>query len=211
VAHVFFIVKLDPCVGPVKDFGHTVTNLLSMENRLPKLFISEETGRPFDACLVCGKYLLQEGTPYVIEKSYRNLEEFDSSELLFEYAICLACANKFSESLSEETKERITNYLSNSGISPLALSEGADLVEPMTCAIKRTPIRQSAEYQLIAHCNGTQLSSSLPPFAVGFAAMEEMAELLSDKSRDELDGFIGQHFSGPPDVAEILRRRPVLI
>jgi hypothetical protein len=49
------------------------------------------------------------------------------------------------------------------------------------------------------------------PYAISGTAMEEVNELISEKTRDILDDFIGQHFSGPPEVAEILKRRPVLV
>jgi len=79
------------------------------------------------------------------------------------------------------------------------------------CLIKDTPIRLSPEYQITAQCNGPYLLFTYMPFALSMAAMEEIGNLLSAKSRGEMDDFIGRHFSGPPEIAVLLKRRLALV
>ena len=49
------------------------------------------------------------------------------------------------------------------------------------------------------------------PFAVSLAAMDEIAALLSEETLGEMDDFIGTHFSGPPELADILLKRPPVL
>jgi hypothetical protein len=72
-------------------------------------------------------------------------------------------------------------------------------------------IIKSKEYSLYAHAFGKKLVYDLFPYAVSGGVMEEVNDLISEKTREILDDFIGRHFSGPPEVAEILKRRPVLV
>jgi hypothetical protein len=72
-------------------------------------------------------------------------------------------------------------------------------------------INESKEYSLYAHAFGKKLVYDLFPYAVSGEVMEEVNDLISEKTREILDDFIGRHFSGPPEVAEILKRRPVLV
>jgi hypothetical protein len=184
---------------------------MSRNPEIPARYYSDETSQPFDSCLVCGRYLLDAGVSYLIEKSYRNTS-LRQNEVLFEYAICMECAMKFHEALSTETRERIQQYLLQSGLSVnMRKNEEEMVAAPTHCQIKNTPLESSAEFQVVVHCQGRSLVSDVPPFAVGTEAMDEMAALFSPKSRDEMDGFIGQYFTGPPEVAEILRRRPVMV
>ena len=70
---------------------------------------------------------------------------------------------------------------------------------------------KNREYSIYAQANGKQLKYGVFPYAISGIVMEEVNNLLSEKTREVLDDFIGQHFSGPPEVADILRKRPVLV
>jgi hypothetical protein len=42
--------------------------------------------------------------------------------------------------------------------------------------------------------------------------MEEMNSFLSDETRQEMDDFMGNYFSGPPEIAALLKsKRPIFI
>ena len=49
------------------------------------------------------------------------------------------------------------------------------------------------------------------PLALSLSAMEEMTSLLSEKSLGEIDDFIGKYFSGPPEVAALLKKKFVMV
>ncbi|RAV99444.1 hypothetical protein DQQ10_19690 [Pseudochryseolinea flava] len=195
---------------------------MAEENQDPKLvpipptFHASDTGKPFDHCLMCNQYLLDEGTPYMIEKAVKQHPEMNVVETIFEYAMCMFCAIRMHESLSVESRERISAYFqSNVNFEKRhfdLLGQTDDIANWIgKCAVKRTPISESSEYQLVAQCEGKNLVFSAMPFALSLAAMEEMSSLLSAQSLGEIDDFIGKYFSGPPEVAALLKKKFVMV
>jgi hypothetical protein len=185
--------------------------------KIPRLLHNSGTKLPFSNCMVCNKYLLGPGTPYMIEKSIRQVPEMKFKETLFEYAMCIDCSVMMNSALSVESRKRIDAYfLANTGLE----QRQARLAKRKTvrfqnwisrCIVKKTPITAAREYQIVGLCDGENLVMSHMPFAISVEAMEEITELLSEKSLGEIDGFIGKYFTGPPEVSEILKKRLVLI
>lgn len=184
---------------------------------LPPELYNSETKKPLDHCLMCDLYLLEEGTPYMIEKSIKQHPELGLKETIFEYAMCMTCAMKMNDSLSEESRQRIGEYFARHANFPERSKSFADQntfdLDSWTarCIIKDTPIVESSEYQIVAQCDGTHLLFTGMPFAISFAAMEEMSALMSAKSLGEMDDFIGKYFTGPPEVAELLKKKFILV
>ena len=183
---------------------------------IPDAFRSSETGQLFDRCLMCNTFLLDAGIPYMIEKAVKQHPEMNVVEPIFEYAMCMNCAMKMHEALSIESRQRISAYFQSHvdfEQRHLELIEKTDDMSRWigTCIIKKTPIAQSGEYQLVAQCNGRELMLTGMPFALSLSAMEEMTSLLSTKSLGEIDDFIGKYFSGPPEVAELLKKKFVMV
>lgn len=167
--------------------------------------------------MVCDKYLLDEGTPYFIEKSIRQYPDMRAQEVIFEYAVCLQCSMAMSESLSEESRKRTSEYLMNHAHFESRGERLSEMENPSIehwidrCLLKDTPIAAAREYQIVAQCLGRKLQLHDMPFALSQEALEELAHLLSNETLDEMDDFIGKHFSGPPELAEILRKRPPVL
>ena len=61
---------------------------------LPKQFYNSETGQPIAHCIMCNRFLLEDGVTYMIEKAIKQHHELNFSEPIFEYAMCMACATK---------------------------------------------------------------------------------------------------------------------
>jgi hypothetical protein len=185
--------------------------------RIPKIFFSSDTGKPFSNCLMCGKFLLQNGTSYMIEKAIKQHPEMNVTETIFDYALCTDCAVRMNAAMSVESRQRISAYFAeNVNLAErreTLLQKKTLRVQPWLnkCVIKKTPIAQSPEYQLVAQFDGKHMLFTYMPFALSFEAMDEMGGLMSAQSRGEIDDFIGRYFSGPPEVAEILRKRLVLV
>lgn len=172
-------------------------------------FLNSETGRPFETCLMCG--LSVSDKQHVIEKVIRNYPTMGTTEVIFEYAMCLECAGKMHFELSEESRARVTQYLSNHIVKREFYSE-KDLTSAISnCAITGNPLSESSEYTVYAFCNGNQMVLGEFPYALSEAAQDEIMKLLSAKTLEVMDDFIGNHFSGPPEVMDILKRRPLLI
>lgn len=184
---------------------------------IPKELHSSDNGKMFDHCLVCDKFLLEDGTPYMIEKAVRQIPEMKVTEVIFEYAMCMTCAMRMNESLSKESRERIQAYFArhaNFEARRASLLKSNKLeIRPwlQECVIKKTPVSESREYQIVAQCDGQHLLFTHSPFAISLEAMDEITNLLSEKSLGEIDDFMGKYFTGPPEVSEILKRRIVLI
>ncbi len=182
---------------------------------IPKLFCKSEVNTPFDTCQMCHADLSTKR--YLVEKAIRNYPSLNSSEVIFEYAMCLECAGKMRMELSEESRNRIEQYF-RSNINPSNLRDRIDLgntghIEGLVskCIVKDTQINNTQEYSIYALCEGEEIIVGELPYALSGECMDEMTELLSAKSLDILDDFIGNHFTGPPEVMEILKRRPILI
>jgi hypothetical protein len=185
--------------------------------KIPKILYCSDTKKPFDKCLVCNQFLLADGTPYFIEKAIKQYSDLKLKEVIFEYALCVNCMVMMNQSLSEESRARISAYFEKNG--NLA-ARRKQLVEKKStriapwinrCVIKNTPIGKASEYQIVAQCDGKHLLFTYMPFALSMEAMDEMTSLLSAKSLGEMDDFIGKYFSGPPEVAALLKKRFILI
>jgi hypothetical protein len=178
---------------------------------IPQQFLNSETLQPFEKCLMCSQSLKQ--IQYVVEKAIKNYPSLGTSEIIFEYAICLSCATKTHMELSEESRTRIQAYMADHLKNRQPNPEKAkDLDSSLSrCMIKETDLSQSSEYSVYALCNGSEMIINELPYALSGEVQDEIMQLLSAKSLDIMDDFIGNHFSGPPEVMEILKRRPVFI
>ncbi|MCB0713570.1 MAG: hypothetical protein KDD67_14680 [Ignavibacteriae bacterium] len=184
---------------------------------IPHIFRSHETGELYTNCIECFRSLLDSETEYLIEKAFRTYPGFAISDTVFEYAICMSCAEEITKSLSRESRTRLEQYFS-SGIN---LQERMKWTEEenidfgkwvATCAIKGTRVEGLTEYQVVAHCKGDQLILSVFPYLIGEEALNEMGELLSNETLEIFDDFGGRHFGLPPEFSDKLRPRfmPVL-
>lgn len=177
---------------------------------IPAQFFNSETHLPFEQCLMCNQSLKDK--KYVVEKAIRNYPSLGTSEVIFEYAMCLPCATKMHMELSEESRARIEAYMMEHLMNNSRSKTHRSLDDSLSkCMVKETDISQSSEYSIYALCDGADMVINELPYAISGEVQDEIMQLLSAKSLDILDDFLGQHFSGPPEVMDILRRRPVLI
>ncbi len=191
---------------------------------IPPVFHSSETGAPFARCLRCERELRRSGAPYLIEKAYRAVPQYDAREVVFEYALCLDCYAALAERLSADSRRRIQAYVGEradlarrarermaaarqaSGEAPHVAADLGGWLD--RCLIDGTPARELAEYQLVALGAGDRLVLSHLPALVGGPALDAMAALLSAETLDELGGFYHDHLGPAPDLAELLAGPP---
>ena len=197
---------------------------MSQKNNLvniPGIFHSIESGEPFDRCMSCNCNLLEEGTQYVIEKAIKQYQDYNATDTIFEYAICMKCHSEFIKSYSDTSLANIQNYfLENIGENPQKEDlkkrleeEGHFNIEDWTshCIIKGTPINKLSEYQIGCHCIGDKMLVSGMPFVIGNKALDEISQLLSNKTIDQMNGFVDEFLGLPPDLKKLLPDSPVLI
>lgn len=183
---------------------------------IPRVF-RQVSGESFQSCLICHRDLVKSGSDYLIEKAVRNYPEVGHTEVIFEYAMCFECAMNMRDELSEESRFRIDQYFAENmnreaRRNRLESNERNHVSRWLShCLVKNTPVKVSREYSLYAHCRGNQMIYSELPYALSGEVLDEVMQLLSNKSLDILDDFLGKHFGGPPEVREILKRRPILV
>ena len=185
---------------------------------IPRIFYSHATNAPFRKCMNCDCMLIN--TEYVIEKAIRRYKEFTTTDTIFEYAICLKCHEEFVSSYSSKSLSNIQDYFLanadfNQGREELRekLAEGKFNIDEWIsrCIIKGTPVNKLTEYQIGCQCVGNKMVVLNMPFMIGHEAMDEISQLLSDKTRGEMDRFIDEFFGLPPELRKLLKDSGVLV
>lgn len=171
---------------------------------IPVEFYSFETNTLFENCIECNRYLLDEGVEYLIEKAFKNYEGYDAQDVVFDYAICMSCAEKMRDEISSDSMECMMNYFKeNMDVDKRLGSLNVDPKEMLkSCMIKNKRVDDCREYQVFAHCVGKELNLNNPPYMISGEVMEELIPLLSEKTIDEMNGFFKRHFSPDPSFFE---------
>jgi hypothetical protein len=193
-----------------------------MENKsyhidIPKRFYCDASEKPFEHCQVCGKYLLEEGTTYMIEKAFKNYEGYDFYSTLFEYAICVDCHATLQKGMSTESMQNLQQYymriFQEKGGQPVMINlSDFELDNWLSkCFFTDEPITGMKEYQAVGQFNGTKLVLNTPPLIVGETAMEEMSSLLSNQTVDEMNGFKNRFFGPDPELEELILGKKLIL
>lgn len=162
------------------------------------------------------KFLLEDGTEYFIEKAIKKYPGFKASDIIFEYAICIDCAEKMRKQMSKESMQNIEKFF----------SENVDVYARMElmqdnpnnpdawmdrCMVNGSQKDQLSEYQIYAHCSGKHMQLTHMPYLISGEVIDQISHLLSEQTLDELDGFITRNFGPPPELMEPLPKRRVVL
>lgn len=198
---------------PAKAIGGSlVTDFIEV----PETLHSYSEKAPFSNCMVCNKHLLEDGTQYLIEKAIRKYTGTKAFDVVFEYAICMECAMRMHQSMSEITMIRLAEYFGKIDFAArkdaLIAEHGLDS-EPWLnhCIIKGTHISELSEYQLCGFCDGKDLLLTHMPYLISGEALDEISELISAKTREELDDFIDEHFGLPPEIKDLIKDKDIIL
>ena len=156
---------------------------------LPKDFHSFYHDGPFTECLVC-KVQLMDGH-YVVQKAYNR------DEVVMEFAMCVECALDLRAEISEESYQRMSQFMEENR----KLSQTYE-----QCNFCGTPRSECQEFTIAAACLGTEMIIHEYPLMVCGQCHSKLDVLLSKQTRDTFDGFIGEHFPGPPELEQPLPR-----
>lgn len=184
---------------------------------IPHQFYSDSEGKAFEHCQVCKKYLLQEGTSYVIEKAFKNYKGYDFNSTIFEYAICLNCHGDIQKSMSKESLQNLQAYymevLAERGNQPIVINVNEFKLDDWMskCFFTGDSTDGMEEYQVVAQFNGPKMVLNMPPMIVGEAAMEQMSALLSNSTIDQMNGFREQYFGPDPELEELFSGKKLLL
>ncbi len=183
---------------------------------IPQSFHSDGGGKVFEHCLVCGKYLLDGETSYVIEKAMKNYDGYEFSSTIYEYAICGNCHQELQKGMSEESVSNMQTYyqqlVASTGKQALMIDLRTFDVDKWLskCFFTEKPVVEMKEYQLIGQFKGNKLLLNTPPMVIGEDVIDDMAGLLSDKTIDEMNGFKEQYLGPPPELEELIYGRKLI-
>ncbi|MEZ4937565.1 MAG: hypothetical protein R2799_08220 [Crocinitomicaceae bacterium] len=188
----------------------------SLKKDIPKLMKSDLTDQLFHNCLMCDIDLMESRIPYMIEKAFKRAPD-GSLYTIFEFAICMNCAQKTQNQLSRESLTNIQNYFArkrdlfqrNEEMFDSEKTEFEDWTNE--CILSGNKISECEEFQVLAMCQGNQMEMGLFPYAISGAEAENMQELLSEKTKDELDDFMNTHLDLPPELKMLLEESSTLV
>jgi len=149
---------------------------------IPQELYSFYEDRPFLICTRCGEGL------YDFKHGYRVSKIYKGEEVIYEYALCTPCLHNIMEESSEESRESLYEFQMSrirkvSGFDECAMCERAE------------EATQIAEYSLVGICLGEEIVDSNKICGL---CMEEMNELVSEKTREGWDRFVEENFPGVP-------------
>lgn len=184
---------------------------------IPEDFHSFSKKGLFERCIECDKFLLDEGTEYFIEKAIKKYPGYEAFDVIFEYAICAACAENMRQRISKKSMKSMEKFFAenvdlNKRMELMLANPDNPTAWMNKCMITGSPKEDLNEFQIHAHCTGKHLEMIQMPYLLSGQVLDELAGLLSDQTLDELDGFINNHFGPPPELMEpIPKKRLVLI
>lgn len=175
---------------------------------IPVRFYSDLNQQPFKHCLICGRDLIALDLFYIIEKAYKSYQSQIGEKTLFEYAICLDCAESYREKLSKESRESIDEYMSRIDFASRNKSLAGREPEAWVneCLVHQEAAGKDGEVQIYGFCKGDQFCFGEFPYMIRAEAMDELVELISQETLDELDDFKNNLSGGPSELQDILNK-----
>ncbi|PIQ48982.1 MAG: hypothetical protein COW03_07445 [Cytophagales bacterium CG12_big_fil_rev_8_21_14_0_65_40_12] len=173
---------------------------------IPEIFRNSDTKGYLTHCIQCDYELLKGDRYYVIEKVFKRYPNLNSTQVLFEYAICSECYENMKDSLSAESMQNLTNYMMTkmdvSAMQQRIQEHPNDPQKWMShCMIHGTPEAEMNEYQIAACFKGDKMVTDfMPPYMIGDLAIEELNALLSKQTKEDMDRFMGDVFGIPPEL-----------
>lgn len=175
---------------------------------IDKAFYPFDSDEPFQSCTMC-KTEFGADTDFLVEKAVKG------TDVIFEIAMCIPCAENMRKQLSTDSVKRMEEYMAVvdfEGRSEYFLENQSDNVNDFigNCLVTGEAIDKNEEHQIYAYCQGGEMIYSALPYAISGAVMEEIQELLSPETKQEMDDFMDQYLI-PDDLRDLLKGRPVLI
>ncbi len=201
------------------DIFEALEDYFKYESDIPDIFKTEQ-GTYFKTCISCDVNVVESGEPYMIEKAVKRYSNMDGVEVvIFEYAICSKCAEKMRKSLSRESLQRLEKHFMEKAnwdgkmnlLSKEKPPKVADFIGDCIFTGKSINDKEIDEYQVVGYFQGDKLRLDRMPFMMCSAAAEEIGDLLSAKTKDELDGFIDDNFGLPPEWKMALKERDFVL
>lgn len=184
---------------------------------IPAVFHSSATGTLFTRCVTCECNLLEPDTHYVIEKAVRRYPGFAAQDTVFEYAMCIPCYETMQQAMSRESLQRVQSFFQHrvnlEARREALYSRPALQIDDWLdrCLVTGAPRESLDEYQIFCQCSGENLLYTDLPYLIGGPSVDEVADLLSNRTLGEIDGFMDRYFGLPPELRKKLMDRPLVM
>ncbi len=174
------------------------------ESDIPEDFFDGDKNAPFNECVVCQESL--DNKTYFVEKVYKRYPNETEHTVLFEYAICKTCAEKKNAELSEESKNNLMDFMNDRLLGRMENEKGIDETERNSnCLVTGKLLHDCDEYVSYGQFYGNKMTVGMFPYSLSGDVLDQITNLLSEKTLGEIDDFIGEHFTGPPAFKELLK------
>ncbi|MDB9882794.1 hypothetical protein OAD66_06630 [Bacteroidia bacterium] len=181
-----------------------------LSDDIPAFFYKFDTEVPFTNCSLCdGK--LSDYSKYAIEKVFKQNKILNTSEIVYEYAICWDCAQTSGSDISEDSKIAIMslfvehkNFISmrTDYLHANKMYNIESWIE--RCSLTGKEVRLCNEYAISAIIENDKLLYEHSPMVVSDEFMEKLQSVLSKETKDKFDGLRDKILDGSPSVEDLI-------
>ena len=181
---------------------------------IPSIFYSSETEAPIERCLLCEREL--KDCTYLIEKAYSNYPELNTSDLIWEYAICQECTESLKSEYSEESRRAIDEYFithADFSLQQKLIEEGSQNIEQWLskCILSGKPRSETRQYQIYGYFLGDLMLFDNTPFMIADDAIDEIVKLVSNETLGFMNDFRDKHFPPPEDLSPLFPEKDFVL
>lgn len=175
--------------------------------------MSDLTGSTIEKCISCECNLMDPATDYLIEKALKPYNGYQAYSTVFEYAICMSCAADMQDKISTESRLKMGAYFQkNFNVMAHRIKLTTEELDVMRwleyCAINGQHVSELAECQIYAQCHGPYMVIQDFPYMISGTVLDEMIDLLSAKTLEDLDNFKNDLVDGPSEFQDLLQSGP---
>jgi hypothetical protein len=162
------------------------------------------------SCLFCEKDLHQSGEPYMAEAAFRQYPDRGVVDVVYQYCICMSCYEAQKQGISDESMQVMQSFFQQR----VDLSAMAIKADPkyglVHCAVSGKSATEMESFQIGALLRLGELESGYAPMLFDESVMDELMLLLSDSTREYLDGFKDKLPTIPPEFEDLFKDRPLV-
>ena len=177
---------------------------------IPSFFYQFDTETPFVRCTMCDTSLATTNT-YVIEKVFKQNKRLNVSEIVYEYAICIHCANEAGAEISQESRLAINRLFEEHRdhltmkLDYLHSTEKYNLESWLErCSFTGKEIRLCNEYAVSCIVENGNMVFEQGPMVVSGEFIEKLQGVLSLETKRAFDKIRDKVFDGSPSVEDII-------
>ncbi|UXX78612.1 hypothetical protein N7E81_14720 [Reichenbachiella carrageenanivorans] len=180
---------------------------------IPKVFFDDLTGAMMRHCISCEQDLLENQSPYFIEKAIKPHLGYQAYATIFEYAMCFKCMDTHKNKISKSSLANINQFfMEHVDVSRRQYLVAHELYDDLDlwmghCLVTDKHVTAIGECQIYAQCLGDQLVMGDYPYMISSEALDAVVNLLSNETIDEFNK-LKDELVGPPAFQDLLKDGP---